>query len=90
MNQIEKELKNHLCKTCGNLTYWDWYICKAGKHATKRDFLNMRPLKHCDGYIKRIGSNKESCKDQECVFWCNDCPAYQKDEIKTENQICNI
>lgn len=35
----------------------------------------MEPLKECDGYVKRQGSNWGGCKKQECVFWCKECPA---------------
>ena len=86
MNTIEKCLKNHKCKTCGNLTYYDWYMCKLGKHETKKGFLHMGKLKECDGYIKRVGNNYETCKDQECIFWCNECTAYKK-HINNESEV---
>lgn len=77
MLSIENNLSKHKCKTCNNLAYWDGYICNLGKHQNKQEKLSMRQLKECDGYIKRQGSNWDSCKDQECVFWCMECPAYK-------------
>ena len=77
-HNIEKDLANHICKTCNNLSYWDGYYCKLGKHQTKREKLNGRPLKCCDKYEKKYGKNWEGCKTQECIFWCSDCPAYPK------------
>jgi len=77
MNRIEKSLSNLICKTCGNLTYWDGYYCKLGRHQTKKEKLSKRVLSKCVGYIKRQGSNWDSCKDQDCIFWCNECPSYQ-------------
>lgn len=76
MYTIDKIFANHKCKTCGNLTYWDGYYCKFGKHQTKKEKLDMRPLKDCDGYIKRESKNHDYCKGQECVFWCMECPVY--------------
>lgn len=73
---IYKTLEKLKCKTCGNLTYWDGFYCKIGKHHKKDDKLSRIPLKECDGYIKRKGSNWKSCEGQECVFWCRECPAY--------------
>jgi len=81
---IKNILKNQKCSTCGNLGYFDWYFCKIGKHTTKKGFLHMGKLKKCDGYIKRVGKNWDSCKGQECVFWCQKCPAYPKRNKKTE------
>lgn len=76
MCTIDKVFLKHKCRTCEHLTYWDGYFCKLGKHQTKSGFLNKKSLKSCDGYIKRQGDNYEKCKNQECVFWCNECPAY--------------
>ena len=73
---IEITLKNHKCLTCDNLDYYDWYRCKLGKHETKKGFLNMGKLKYCEGYAKRIGTNWEECKKQQCMFWCNECKVY--------------
>lgn len=77
MNSIDKDLSDHVCKTCGNLTYWDWYYCKIGKHQTKRGFLHRGKLKQCDGFVKRQSNNYPQCKEVECVFWCRECSAYK-------------
>ena len=77
MLSIETHFSKHKCKTCGNLSYWDGYFCKLGKHQTKKEKLSMTPLKECDSYVKRQGSNWDTCKDQECVFWCLECSAYK-------------
>lgn len=76
MYTIDKVLSKHICRTCGNLSYWDGYFCKIGRHKTKKHNLSMRPLKTCEEYKKRQGHNYESCEGQECVFWCRECPAY--------------
>jgi hypothetical protein len=78
MNRIDKDLPNHICKKCGNLTYWDGYICKEKIHTTKLGFLNMRKLKYCTHFKIRKGLNFDECKNIECVFWCNDCEMFQK------------
>lgn len=79
MYDINKDLPNHICRSCGNLEFYDWYYCNLGKHNTKTGVgvLNMRPLKHCDNYKKRQCCNIESCKEQECIFWCSDCLTYK-------------
>lgn len=74
---INETLKNHKCLTCDNLTYWDWYMCKLGKHSTKDGFLHMGQLKNCDCYKKREGK-RDYCKGHECIFWCLECPFYPK------------
>lgn len=73
---IQETLKNHKCLTCDNLTYWDWYMCKLGKHTTQDGFLHKGCLENCDEYIKREGTNWDRCKGQECLFWCTECSAY--------------
>lgn len=78
-HDIKIELKNHICQTCGNLDYYDWYRCRLAKHTTDKGFLNMKPLKKCNGYIKRIGTNYPKCKDYECIFWCSECSAFKND-----------
>jgi len=75
MHDIEVDLPNHKCKTCKQLSYYDWYLCKIGKHSTKLGFLHMGRLTKCTSYEKRHGTNWESCKTQECILWCNNCPA---------------
>ena len=82
MKRIDLNLKDLVCKTCDNLTYWDGYYCKLGKHQTKKGFLHKGRLLRCDNYIKRIGSNYPACKDTECVFWCRECAAYPQEEEK--------
>jgi hypothetical protein len=77
---IYEVLNNHKCKTCGNLTYWDWYMCKLGKHTTSKGFLHMGKLKECDEYITREGHNNDNRKGKECVFWCLECSNYKKEK----------
>jgi hypothetical protein len=76
MLRVEKDLKNNICKDCGNLDYWDWYFCKIEKHKTNKDSIQMdesEEVLECDGFIKRQAHNYAECKDQKCPFWCNDC-----------------
>ena len=81
--RIEKDLPNHICKTCDNLGYWDWYYCELGKHKNKVGKLRKTRLTKCSDYKKREGKNWDACINQECMFWCAECPIY-KNAIVTQ------
>lgn len=81
MHVIEDDLRNHKCKTCDNLYFWDWYFCGLEKHQDGEGFLSEQPLKECEGYVKRKGIYN-GCKNHECIFWCLECPAYKNREDK--------
>ena len=56
------------------------------KHTDKNGYLCMNELKECDGYTKRKGYLYKDCKEEECIFWCNDCPTFLKNnEERSDN-----
>lgn len=67
-NQIYRDLKKLICKTCKNISYYDNYFCKCHKHTTKAGFLHRGKLIKCDSL--------------ECVFWCNECEGLKNSKTR--------
>ena len=43
-------LKNHKCKDCKHIDFYDWYYCTLDLHSDKNGFLLEKPKKDCEKY----------------------------------------
>ncbi|HBD93000.1 MAG TPA: hypothetical protein DC057_02380 [Spirochaetia bacterium] len=50
---FQKRYKNHLCRYCKHLTYWDWYRCNA-KNFKIWDYGIIEIYTFIKNYIKEI------------------------------------
>ena len=77
MGTVYEDLKNKICKDCGNLHYYDWYFCKHGLHQNKDEKLSARALKRCTKFEDRGFGSHDFCQTTRCVFWCRDCEKWE-------------
>ena len=75
-----ERLNKVLCRTCGNLDYWDGYYCScenlSEKFKEKHLYDDYMPwincnveMTECSNYIKRKPCSAAP-PDFECQFWC--------------------